>query len=1073
MDLDLLPTFDAKSIEKFVKRHWKEINLLQLIQQELEVQNCPLLGFIEGPPTMNGDPHLGHLRGRIIKDSWFRIKTLQKNRVVFRAGWDTQGLPVELQAEKELGLTGSKIENIQKVGAERLVQACKDLIHRYNAKWIESDELLGMSFDYSKAYWTYKDEYIEREWRYLQRAWEQGILREGFRVVPYCPSCQTSLSNAEVSQGYENVEDPSLYYKVRLVDQDVFLVVWTTMPFTLVTDELVAVNPETKYVYVKTGHEIWILANERLEELFDYLNIQDFEIIRTVLGRDLEGQRYVHPFLQMIPGLETLTKTGKIHLVVAESFVDTNTGSGIVHLSPANGEMDFHIATKRGIPLFVPIDDKVMFTEDAGIFNKLFVRDADSLVIQKLKSTGHYIKAGRIKHSYPTCWRSHHKLVWLSRREFFYMTEILGSKPLDAAENVKYYFTSSRNRFIEIIKEKVPWCITRERLWGTPLPIWSCIACKKKDLLSTRKQIVDRAISLPDGEQFPLHRPQLDRINIKCDLCGSTMHREQFVLDTWHNSGAAPYASLTDTEYHELVPSQFLTEGIDQTRGWAYTMLLENIILSGSALSPYQSFLFQGHVLDEKGNKMSKSLGNVIDSIHFLTDNPVDIVRYYFMWKSSPSESLNFDIKEMSSRPHQIISTLYYLHIYFAQNSEYDKYDRQSHSLDWTKGRNLFSISEIWILSKFQDLISNFAAAFDQCRFHEAAKLLEEFIINFLSQTYIPIVRNDLWDDSQESWERRICVYSVLNHILKNIDIILHPISPFVTEYLYLTCFRDHESVILETWPNPSNEHVNHDVEAGFDLLKNIISLTNSARMKAKLKRRWPISEVLIFSTNIHSLDRPDLAEILRNQINAQNCRLVEIPSFKSQASKLRSLLTNGAPISLEMHISAKSVAPRVKNKITPLMQEFEKIDKINILRSLNAESKITVNVLNEKIELEENDLVMEYSPLDGYSSAELDGLVVFISSSRSNYLIRLGFLRDLARNLQQLRKEHGRTPTDILPIAHVARLDKSEIEYLSQQKDELKFLVRVKEITFSAKALDGVTYKAINLDGRQILISI
>jgi isoleucyl-tRNA synthetase len=1071
--LDLLPTFDAKAIEKFVKERWKKINLLQLIQKELEVQNCPLLGFIEGPPTMNGDPHLGHLRGRVIKDAWFRIKTLQKNRIVFRAGWDTQGLPVELQAEKELGLTGSKIENIRKVGAERLVEACISLIHRYNTKWIESDELLGMSFDYSKAYWTYKDEYIEREWRYLQRAWEQGILKEGFRVVPYCPSCQTSLSNAEVNQGYENVEDPSLYYKVRLVDQNVFLIVWTTMPFTLVTDELVAVNPDAKYVYVKTGQEIWVLARERLEELFDYLDIREFEIIRTVLGRDLEGKRYIHPFLHMIPGLETLSKRGTIHLIVAESFVDTDTGSGIVHLSPANGEMDFQIATKRGIPLFAPIDDRVIFTEDAGIFNQLFVRDADALVIQKLKSTSHYVKAGRIKHQYPTCWRSHHKLVWLSRREYFYMTEILGPKPLDAAHGVKYYFTASRNRFIEIIKEKVPWCITRERLWGTPLPIWSCTHCKKKDLLCTRKQILERAISLPDGEQFPLHRPQVDRINLRCDLCGSIMQREQFVLDTWHNSGAAPYASLIDPEYHELIPSQFLTEGIDQTRGWAYTMLLENIILTGSAVSPYQSFLFQGHVLDEKGNKMSKSLGNVIDSVKFLTDNPVDIVRYYFLWKSSPSDSLNFDIREMSSRPHQIISTLYYLHIYFSQNSTYDKFDPKSHSLDWIKSRNLLSVSEIWLLSKFQVLISSFVTAFDECRFHEAAKLLEEFIINFLSQTYIPIVRNDLWDDNQESWQRRISVYSVLNHVLKNIDIILHPISPFVTEYLYLMCFKDNESVILEKWPIPTNDYVNRDVESGFDLLKNIISLSNAARMKARLKRRWPVSEALIFSTNVRFLNRPDLEEILRNQINSQTCRLVEIPSFKSQASKLSSLLTNGAPISVEMHISTKSVAPRVKSRITPLIREFEKIDKVKVLQSLNTEGKITVNILNEKIELGENDLVMEYFPLDGYSSVELDGLVVFISTSRSNYLIKMGFLRDLARNMQQLRKEHGRNPTEILPIVHVARLEESEIEDLSPLKDELKFLVRVNEIIFSLNALDGVSYEVIDIDGREILISI
>jgi isoleucyl-tRNA synthetase len=1071
--MELLSIFDAKATEAFVREHWEKVDLQHLLQRELDSNKYPVIGFIEGPPTMNGEPHVGHLRGRIIKDTWFRINTLQKMRVLFRAGWDTQGLPVELQAEKELGLTGSKSDNIRKVGAEKLVQACKDLIHRYNARWIQSDKLLGMSLDYSKAYWTYKDEYIEREWKYLRRAWEQGILKEGFRVVAYCPSCQTSLSNAEVNQGYQNVEDPSLYYKVRLQSQDAFLIVWTTMPFTIVTDELVAVNPDTEYAYVDIGQEIWVVAKERLEELFDYLDIGEFEIRKIVQGKELEGLRYTHPFVNKIPGLEALSKSGLIHFVVAESFVDTNTGSGIVHLSPANGETDFQVATKRNIPIFVPIDDRVMFTKDAGLFYQLFVRDADELVIQELKSTHHYIKVGHIKHQYPTCWRSNHKLVWLARREYFYMTEDLESKPVEAAQKVNYYFNTSRNRFIEIIKEKIPWCITRERLWGTPLPIWSCGNCNKKDLLSSRAQIIERAISLPDGKLFSLHRPELDRINVKCESCGSVMHREQFVLDTWHNSGAAPYASLTDSEYDELVPASFLTEGIDQTRGWAYTLLLENIILSGGPIAPYRSFLFQGHVMDEHGNKMSKSLGNAIDSVRLLANNSVDIIRYYFLWKSSPAESLNFDIREMSSRPHQVISTLYYMHVYFSQNSSYDKFDPLIHNLNWTLDRNLLSISEIWILSKLQNLISGFAAAFKECRFHEGAKLLEEYIINFLSQTYIPIVRSDLWEDTQESLERRLSIYSVLHHVLKNLVIMLHPISPFVTEYLYQKCFKDNESILLEKWPTSNDRFVSREVESGFDMLKDVISISNAARMKAKLKRRWPIKEVLIFSNEIRLLDVPDLIEILKNQTNSENCKLVKIPSFESVTAKLNSLIEVGAPINVEMRLSTKRVAPRVKSEIISLKREFDKINKREALRALRSEGKITVDFSGGRIDLTEDDLEITYSPLDDYSCAERNGLVVFISTSRSSHLIKIGFLRDLARNLQQMRKEHGHNPTDILPIAHVGNLEESEITDLSELRDQLKYLVRVKEIAFSKNALEGVNYKTIDLEGRRLIISI
>src|ERR671915_405075 len=753
--MELHGQFDPKIIENEIRNYKKLIKYEEFIKKEIDNRhNKKIIGYVDGPPTMNGEPHVGHLRGRIIKDLWFRFHALKHNKVIFRPGWDSQGLPVELQAEKELELTGNKTENINKVGIQKIVETCKSIVEKYNIKWIEVDELLGMSFDYENGYWTFHDNYIEREWLYLKTAWDSGILQEGFRVVAFCPSCQTSLSNSEVNQGYTTVEDPSFYYKVRLVDEDVYLIVWTTMPFTLVTDELVGVNPDANYVYVEINNEVWIVAETRLKELMNEFHIEYYRVKKIIKGNVIDGKYYIHPLLDLIPELKKLANSKLIHFVVSEDFVDITTGSGIVHLSPANGEEDFNIAKKKNIPIFVPIDDRVIFTDQAGVFSGHFVRDTDEKIVQIMKELKASVKISKIKHQYPTCWRSHHKLVWLARREYFYMIERLGDKPLSAARGAEYFFEAPRNRYMEIIKEKVPWCISRERIWGTPLPIWTCRKCSHRLGLFSRNEIIRYADSLPDGPTFELHRPQIDRVAIKCERCGSRMEREPFVLDTWHNSGAAPYASLEDDEFTEIIPAAFMTEGIDQTRGWAYTLLMQNIVLTGRPQAPFKSFLFQGHVLDEKGNKMSKSLGNVIDAYKLLKENAVDLVRFYFMWKSSPIESLNFSFTEMTTRTYQIMSTLYYLHVYFNQNSKFDNFNLEANSLRWAVKSNLLRVPDKWVLSKLQLVIYEITASFQKCRFHEGAKSIEEFVINTLSQTYIPMTRNEIWDDSLETLNR-------------------------------------------------------------------------------------------------------------------------------------------------------------------------------------------------------------------------------------------------------------------------------------------------------------------------------
>lgn len=1061
--MQLEKEFDSKKIEQLVRSHLSGIDLQKMLDQSKTKQR---LVFIEGPPTMNGIPHAGHLRGRIIKDLWYRYNTLKGHKITFNAGWDTQGLPVELQAEKELGITGGKTEILKTFGIEKIVAECKKLVHKYNEKWIEVDKLLGMSFNQKDAYWTYKDEFIEREWQFLKKAHEIGVLTEGYRVVAYCPSCQTSLSHAEVNQGYDLVQDPSLYYKVKLESEDAFLIVWTTMPFTLVTDAMVGLNPEENYHYVQVQNETWIIGEKRLEEFAKEVKLENYSITKTVKGATFEGKKYIHPLLKEIPKVAELAKSPLYHVAIADDFVDPSTGSGLVHLAPANGEEDYNIAQKRKTPIFSPIDDEVKFTTDAGKYSGMFVRDADRPLVEDLKANGALVKIGRIKHKYPLCWRSHHPIVWLARREFFYMLDRLEDKAIQAAESVEYFFDQPKNRFLGIIKEKHPWCISRERFWGCPLPIWNC-KCGHVERLFSRKEIVQASTDLPDGPNFELHRPWIDRVVIKCKKCGAQMEREKFVLDTWHNSGSAPYSSLSDGQYSEGIPAPFLTEGIDQTRGWAYTLLIENVILNNKPVSPYSAFLFQGHVLDKNGNKMSKSLGNVMDGQEMLNKYPVDLIRFYFIWKSSPIEPINFSTEELMSRPYQIINTLYHIHLYYKQNSDYDKFDESTHTVQWAKQKGQISSPDIWILSKLQKMISAVGQNNDTCKFHESARALEDFIINSLSQVYIPITKAELWDDDNSKTDRRYAIYSVLHKILKTLDVLIHPLCPYTSEYLYLTVFGK-DSVLLQEWPTIDSELVNDTIEESFDLMKESVSISSAARMKAKLKRRWPLTDAVICVLPGQKKMLESLSDLLVAQMNVESFKCVELQN-KSGLELLAEMESLKLPARPVIEMDRKKIGPKAKQHMGALLAAFANTKPEQIVESLHNQKSHVFDVGAEKITLDLDDFIIGFDAKDGYAYSQRDSLIVFISTSRNREMMARGLVKDLARRLQTLRKEQGYNPTDVLSCAHVLDLDPESLEMAKEKSKDLAFLVRVKTVDFDS----APQTKDDDIDGQKIRIWI
>lgn len=1056
----LRPNYDWKEVEDRVRRFVSEIDLIERVRRSLSKKKR--LGYVEGPPTLNNEPHMGHIRGRVMKDLWYRYNTLLGKNIVFRAGWDTQGLPVELQAEKELGLTGNKWENLKKVGEERLVEACKELIYKYQKYWVEADNLLGLLLDHKRAYMTYKDEYIEREWRYLEVAWKRGLLGEGYKVVPYCPSCQTSLSHAEIALGgYEKLEDPSIYYKVRLEDGS-FLAVWTTMPFTIITDELVAVKPDAEYQYVMVGDERWVICSDRKGALEQELGIRFGEVIKSVRGSELEGLRYQHPFLDLIPALKGLSENYPIHRVVAEDFVDTSTGTGIVHLSPANGEEDYNVAVKRGIPIFAPFDDQVCFKEEAGRFAGYFARDADRLVSEALKERGALIFEGRIIHDYPICWRSGHRIVWLVRREYFYWVDRIKDKLIKAAEKVEYFFESPRNRFLEFINESPPWCITRERVWGAPLPIWVCSSCGEKIPAFSRKRIIELAESLPDGPNFELHRPWIDRVVLRCPKCKSRAYREPFVLDTWHNSGSSPLASFTDKEYRRLVPVEFLTEGIDQTRGWAYTLLVLNVILTNKAVAPYKAFLFQGHVLDEQGRKMSKSLGNVILGLDVLRNYSVDLTRFYLLWKSSPIDQLILDLKEMSGRPYQVLNTLYHLHLFLKQNGDVDAYDPTRHKITWAAEKGLLKDTEFWLLAKLEKAEDDIHDAYRGARYNDVCKILEELIIEIISQGYVRMIRPELWRESPKERDRRIAIYSVLGYALQRIDLLMHPIAPYLTEYLYQEVFMKGKwkvPILLIGLRRNAGLIIKKESEGIIDLSLLVENGCNSARMKAQLKRRWPLSRLYLLIDE----ERFGIAERAKGMI-ASLCNVKEVILTKE---------ARAFPAEFKLIPSVSRIGSLFKERTAEVLRSIKKLEGSDAIAHIWSGKPLSVKLSSGYVELPLSAFELEIKPSEGYEVSEREGIFIAIEKRRDEKLVSEGLVRDVARRLQSLRKIRGYSPTSILEVASIAGLEDEELKMLEPYKGELSFLVRVKNVRLlKEKDMEGNWYQD-ELDGRLIFLDV
>jgi len=838
--LSIKDRYNPIVVERWVLEFWRKNN----IYEKAKIASClsnetKLFRFLEGPPTANGFMHVGHARGRTFKDVMLRYYRMKGFCVWDQAGWDTQGLPVELEVEKNLKFKSKK--DIENYGVDKFIFECQKLVDYYITHWRTASERLGLWLDYNNAYETRHPKYVEAVWSFLKQMWEKGYLYEDYRVIPVCPRCETALSSHEVALGYKIVKDPSLYFKVKLVDEDVYLIVWTTTPWTIISNEALAVHPNERYVKIKVGSEYWIVAEKRLKPFLIEIGIDNVEVIEVFTGSQLYNKAYIHPLLEEVP--EHYKHEPPNHRVLIAEWVSMDDGTGIVHIAPAHGPEDFELGKKHGLTVFKPIHKNGLFTKEAGKYSGKWFKNANKEVVEDLKRKGLLVHISEIEHEYPHCWRCESPLMYYADRQWFLKIDPIKDAMLRENGKILWYPEWAGKRFEDWIKNAKDWCISRERFWGTPLPIWTCPNCGFRIVFGSIEELENTAsLKLQD-----IHRPWVDNVYVPCPRCGSKMYREPFVVDVWMDSGMAHTAALHQINkehlFKDLFPYDWITEAIDQTRGWFYTLLFTAMSLYGR--SPYKSVLCQGHVLDKHGKKMSKSRGNVIWALDSMEKWGADAVRLYLTSKAAPWDGINFD-------PDEVADIISILNILWNSVNFADMYM----SLDKWSASNLYldlqhiQPEDIWIIYELNKVIKTIESSIDKGELHSATRAILSFITESLSHRYIAVIRPRVWIEGEAPQKR--AAYATLFYVLTTLFKILAPFAPFISEYLYNAFTKKYdlqhtvESVHLEKWPSIPQELLDekawHIVNSLFTACDEILTL----RAKQGIKRRWPLKRAWI-----------------------------------------------------------------------------------------------------------------------------------------------------------------------------------------------------------------------------------
>ncbi|NHJ13207.1 MAG: isoleucine--tRNA ligase [Candidatus Thorarchaeota archaeon] len=984
--------YEPSEVEKEVLEFWEEDNICQKVVEFRKAG--PDWNFLEGPPTTNGFMHVGHARGRAMKDAQIRYMTMKGYNVWRRGGWDMQGLPVELEVERnegieEKGLIGSEI------GLDAFVQKCKELVDFYLDRWVKDSVRLGLWLDYETAYETRRDDYIEHVWSFLKLASEKGLLGRGYRVNPMCPRCVTALSGHEVSQGYASKVDPSIYVKFKLVGKDTeFLVIWTTTPFTLISNEMVSVHPDYDYVRVKVKDEEWWIVEDLVKAVLAKAGVDSYEVLETIKGKKMLGWKYEHPFKDEVPWHQEHNEK-YMHAVVTGKHVTVEDGTGLVHTAPGFGPDDFEVGREFDVPVLAPVTNQGLFTEEVPMFEGKYVFDTNDIVPELLDDKGLLVLEETIEHEYPHCWRCDTPLIYLAdKNQWFLRMEGVREKLVDLNSKVDWTPDwAGTGRFGDWLANADDWCISRSRVWGSPLPVWVCDECSSEVVVGSRRELRDRALEFP--EEFEMHKPWVDRVVLKCEKCGGRMHRESFVTDCWLDSGMAHTASvdyLKDPQlFKRLFPYDFITEAVDQSRGWFYSLHYTSVVMHGSV--SFKACVSQEHVLDEDGGKMSKSKGNVVWAQDALEAVSADPFRLFMLTRAASWSRMNYVPKEIELTRKKL-DVLWNVVLFSDTYMDLDDFEFDEKRL--MKSLKEAELEDKWLLSRIQSVVNDYHAYMEKYLWHHAGRHLLEFITEDFSRVYLPLVKKRVWLDSEDP--KKVMAYDVMYYTLSTLVKCLNPFTPFLAEKIFKSFLSKYdsgvqESVNMQDMPEADGKLMDSEIEATFDVLQELRSAASHARNKKGVKLRHPVARVVLVPASKEIAKRADsLTDLLKDDLNTREFEIHETDVLAGF-------------VKLKVKPNYKSLGPKLKSEMKRFVEALEKADASKLREELES-GKTTFKLGKTPVELESGDLEFEESMPEHLSQAESKVGKVYVDITRTKELEAEGLVRDVTRRVQVMRKE-------------------------------------------------------------------